>query len=111
MRSKIIISTILVLSTWLPAWAAQDTVRIFLGDNDAGESAQEAPAATMDRDYNSCYVWADNRDGNWNVYGRLWESKPSSRIRGSASDGIPSSSRGGAAMAMSRNWIMWTKAR
>lgn len=58
------------------ASAAQDTVKILLWDNDAGETAQEAPAAVMDRDYNSFYAWADNRDGNWNIYGRLWTRKP-----------------------------------
>jgi hypothetical protein len=58
------------------ALAAKDTCKIFLWDNDAGETAQEAPAAVMDRDYNSTYVWADRRDGNWNIYGRLWQRKP-----------------------------------
>jgi hypothetical protein len=58
------------------AHAAKDTCKIFLWDNDAGETAQEAPAAAMDKNYNSCYVWADKRDGDWNIYGRLWGRKP-----------------------------------
>ncbi|MBI4726725.1 T9SS type A sorting domain-containing protein [candidate division TA06 bacterium] len=58
------------------ALAAPDTCKIFLWDNDAGETAQEAPAAVMDRNTNSCYVWADQRAGDWNIYGRLWGRKP-----------------------------------
>jgi len=58
------------------AHAAKDTCKIFLWDNDAGETAQEAPAAAMDKNYSSCYVWADKRDGDWNIYGRLWGRKP-----------------------------------
>jgi len=58
------------------SFAAQDTVKIFLWDNDAGETTQRAPAAVMDENYNSRYVWADSRDGNFNIYGRIWERKP-----------------------------------
>jgi hypothetical protein len=57
------------------ALAATDTCKIFLWDNDAGETAQEAPAAVMDRNTNSTYVWADRRAGNWNIYGRYWGYK------------------------------------
>lgn len=56
--------------------AAQDTIRIFLWDNDAGEATQRAPAAVMDENYSSRYVWADSRDGNFNIYGRIWDRKP-----------------------------------
>ncbi|MDP2807534.1 MAG: hypothetical protein Q8O74_05285, partial [bacterium] len=58
------------------ALAAPDTVKIFLWDNDAGESAQESPASVMDRNTNSFYVWADARDNNWNIYGRIWGRTP-----------------------------------
>ncbi|MBU1355344.1 MAG: T9SS type A sorting domain-containing protein [Candidatus Edwardsbacteria bacterium] len=58
------------------AQAAQDTCKIFLWDNDAGEATQRAPAAVMDENYGSRYVWADSRDGNFNIYGRIWERKP-----------------------------------
>jgi hypothetical protein len=57
-------------------FAAQDTVRIFLWDNDAGETTQRAPSAVMDENYTSRYVWADSRDGNFNIYGRIWGRKP-----------------------------------
>lgn len=55
--------------------AAKDTCKIFLWDNDAGETSQKSPAAVMDDSYNSRYVWADSRDGNLNIYGRIWERK------------------------------------
>lgn len=55
---------------------AADTVRIFLWNNDAGETAQEAPSVCMDREYNTVCVWADNRNGEWNIYGRRWSDKP-----------------------------------
>jgi len=58
------------------AHAAKDTCKIFLWDNDAGEATQRAPAAVMDENYGSRYVWADSRDGNFNIYGRIWERKP-----------------------------------
>ncbi|MBI5806230.1 T9SS type A sorting domain-containing protein [candidate division TA06 bacterium] len=58
------------------AMAASDTVKIFLWDNDAGETAQKSPAAVMDENYCSRYVWADSRDGNFNIYGRIWERNP-----------------------------------
>jgi hypothetical protein len=65
-----------ILALTSVASAAPDTVKIFLWDNDAGEAAQEAPASVMDQNYNSYYVWSDIRDGNWNIYGRIWERAP-----------------------------------
>ena len=57
------------------ALADTDTCKIFLWDNDAGETSQKSPAAVMDDSYNSRYVWADSRDGNLNIYGRIWQRK------------------------------------
>lgn len=72
---KMLLALLLAALCALPALAAQDTVRIFLWDNDAGETDQQAPAAVMDDSYNSRYVWADSRDGNLNIYGRIWSRK------------------------------------
>ncbi len=73
---KIALIVLFVAAIACTAHAVKDTCKIFLWDNDAGETAQEAPAAVMDKNYNSCYVWADKRDGDWNIYGRLWGRKP-----------------------------------
>jgi len=75
---KKIVCLLLLVMTALAsaAMAASDTCKIFLWDNDAGETVQRAPAAVMDENYNSRYVWADGRDGNFNIYGRIWERKP-----------------------------------
>jgi hypothetical protein len=54
------------------AFSLPDTCRIFIWDNDAGESAQEMPAAAMTGSRHSVYVWSDRRDGNWNVYGQRY---------------------------------------
>lgn len=73
---KVSLIVLLIAAFVCAAQAAQDTVKIFLWDNDAGETAQEGAAASMDRNTNSCYVWADQRAGDWNIYGRLWNRKP-----------------------------------
>jgi len=57
------------------ALADPDTCKIFLWDNDAGETAQQGAAAVMDRYTNASYVWADQRAGDWNIYGRYWGYK------------------------------------
>lgn len=73
---KRIVSLLCVLMALASAaMAASDTVKIFLWDNDAGETAQQGAAASMDRYTNSCYVWADQRAGDWNIYGRYWSYK------------------------------------
>ncbi|HTY08399.1 MAG TPA: hypothetical protein VMF29_04475, partial [Candidatus Edwardsbacteria bacterium] len=73
---KFLFAAALLASLAAAAQAAPDTVRIFLWDNDAGESPQQTPAAVMAAGYNSLYAWADARDGNWNIYGRVWTRKP-----------------------------------
>lgn len=79
---KLALMVLLIAAFGSLTHAAKDTCKMFLWDNDAGESAQEAPAAAMDKNYNSCYVWADNRDGDWNIYGRLWSRKPEALTSG-----------------------------
>ncbi|MDI6739495.1 MAG: T9SS type A sorting domain-containing protein [Candidatus Edwardsbacteria bacterium] len=57
---------------------SDDTVRVFVWDNDAGESVQEYPAACMDGYGYSYYVWSDKRDNEYNIYGQQFyrNSKP-----------------------------------
>ncbi|MCU0607338.1 MAG: hypothetical protein MUF78_07965 [Candidatus Edwardsbacteria bacterium] len=53
---------------------AQDSCRVFVWDNDAGEPAQRAPAVCMDTINNSYFVWADYRLLSWDIYGQRYDA-------------------------------------
>ncbi|MEW6684836.1 MAG: T9SS type A sorting domain-containing protein [Candidatus Edwardsbacteria bacterium] len=75
--NKLLTLFALVLGVTGIALAESDTVRVLVWDNDAGEAVQERPSASMDKTKYSYYVWADYRDGEWNIYGQQWSSEPS----------------------------------
>ncbi|MRR09348.1 hypothetical protein EG831_04565, partial [bacterium] len=53
---------------------AQDSCRVFVWDNDAGEPAQRAPAVCMDSISNCYYVWADYRLLAWDIFGQRFDA-------------------------------------
>ncbi|MCU0607336.1 MAG: hypothetical protein MUF78_07955, partial [Candidatus Edwardsbacteria bacterium] len=68
-----LIAIAVVAAAFCHAAAAQtraDTVKIFVWDNDAGEAVQEQPAVMMSPELDCYAVWADLRDGNFNIYGQ-----------------------------------------
>jgi len=69
MRSLLLALALLAATSPLRAQPS-DTCKIFIWDNDAGECAQEYPATMIDDDDYCFSVWADMRDGNWNIYGQ-----------------------------------------
>jgi len=75
MRFSIFIS--LVLAAMAGASIAQDSCRVLVWDNDAGECEQIWPDACMDSLRRTFSVWVDSRDGERDIYGQIFTRIPS----------------------------------
>ena len=74
MRSAIVAA--LLAAALAGAGLAQDSCRVYVWDNDAGEALQEYPAASMGKNNSSYYAWSDMRRGTPQVMGQIFSSVP-----------------------------------
>lgn len=72
MKRALSVAAVLLALAW--AGLAQDSCRVFVWDNDAGEPAQRAPAVCMDTSNNCYFVWADYRLLSWDIYGQRFDA-------------------------------------
>jgi hypothetical protein len=64
--------TFLALAALAGAAMAQDSCRVLVWDNDAGECEQLWPDACMDSTRKMYVVWTDSRDGERDIYGQMF---------------------------------------